>query len=231
MTDVRWVRIGAAAGILFVVLLVAAQFIAASPGPKEPISTIIAFYGHNRTAALWSGYLSVGAAATQVLFVAAVFSVLRRSEEQSSVLSILTLGAGIALLPVIVLSSSFSVALAWHGAQSGNPAVARALFDLSNATLIFSDLVIGVFLAAASLAMLGTRILPRWLGWLGLLSAVLLLAGTASLFNPGSSFGGAPGLLLYLIWVIATSILLLRRARSVGQVEDIPARQPSAALG
>ncbi len=231
MTEVRWLRIGAIAGILFVVLLIAAQFIAPSPSPKESIGTIISFYVHHRSAALWSGYLSAVSAAVQLLFVAAVFSALRRSEEQSSMLPMLMLGASIALLPVILLSSSFSVALTWNGAQSNNPAVARALFDLSTVTLIFSDMVIGVFLAAASLATLRTRILPRWLGWLGLVGAALLLAGTASLFNPGGSFGGAPGLLLYLIWVITTSVLLLRRAQYAGQVEAVPAPQTSAAVG
>ncbi|HEX8918876.1 MAG TPA: DUF4386 family protein [Chloroflexota bacterium] len=231
MTEARWLRIGAVAGILFVVLLVVSQFVAASPGPKDSTSTIVTFYIHNKTAALWSAYAGMGAAVALLLFVAAVYSVLRRSEDQPSVVSIVALGAGIALMPIILVSSSFSVALAWNGAQLGDPAVARALFDLSNATLIFSDLVIAIFLAAASLAILGTRILPRWLAWLGLLAAALLLAGTASLFNPGGSFGGAPGLLLYLIWVSATSVLLLRKAPQVGQAETTPTRQASAALG
>lgn len=231
MTEARWLRTGAVAGILFVVLLVVAQFVAASPGPKDSTSTIVTFYLHNKTAALWSAYAGMAAAVALLLFVAAVYSVLQRSEDQSSVVSTVALGAGIALMPIILVSSSFSVALAWNGAQSGDPAVARALFDLGNATLIFSDLVIAIFLAAASLAVLRTRILPRWLAWIGLLGAALLLAGTASLFNPGRSFGGAPGLLLYLIWVIATSILLLHKARQIGQAEALPAQQPSAALG
>lgn len=230
MMDTKWVRVGAAAGILFVLLLVAAQVIAPTPGPKAATGTIVTYYLHNRTAALWSGYVGGLSVAMQLIFVVALFSVLRHGEERAGPPLLLMLGAGVALLPVVLVSSAFSVAAAWDGGQPGGAAVTRALFDLSNATLIFSDLVIGIFLVAAALATLERRVLPRWLGWLGLLAAALLIAGTVSLFNPGGSFGGAPGLLLYLIWVILTSVVMVRRARVHG-VESVEARQPGPALG
>ena len=77
--------------------------------------------------------------------------------------------------------------------------------------LIFGP--IGVSVVTASLAMLLSRLFPRWLTWLGLIGGVLLTAagiiassaqGAAGTWhNVGSVLGGVPVFAVW-IWMIAT---------------------------
>jgi hypothetical protein len=73
-----------------------------------------------------------------------------------------------------------------------------------------------MFLGAAG-AILSTRALPVWLGWLAALTAVLLLVSLAGVFEDPTdegvlSFAGFIGFVLLLVWLLATSVVLLLRA-------------------
>ena len=66
---------------------------------------------------------------------------------------------------------------------------------------------------AASIVILRTGVLPRWLAWLGFVCAVVLLFGVV--FLP---------MIALPIWLIATSIVLFR----LPAVEATPAGAPAA---
>lgn len=76
-------------------------------------------------------------------------------------------------------------------------------------------------LLGATVAILTTRALPRWLGWLAAATAVLQLIALAGVFQ--TTIEGVVGIaafigfLLFLVWVLATSVVLLLR----------PGRQPA----
>lgn len=72
------------------------------------------------------------------------------------------------------------------------------------------------FVFAASPAMLLTSVLSRWIGLVGLVSAVAYGAGSVFLaYDPGSALGLAQflGWLLMIVWMLATGSVLFRRVR------------------
>lgn len=58
--------------------------------------------------------------------------------------------------------------------------------------------------------MLGTRVLPRWLGW------------GAAVAAPNSDLAELP-VFLFLVWIVAVSIVLVRRAEEARSVAASPA--------
>lgn len=67
-------------------------------------------------------------------------------------------------------------------------------------------------------AILGTHALPVWLGYLSGVNAVVLLLGVGAVFESDEEtwlvgIGGFGGFLLFLIWTLATSIVLPMRSR------------------
>jgi hypothetical protein len=79
--------------------------------------------------------------------------------------------------------------------------------------MLFSPIMLllpALLLGATALVILRTNVLPRWLGWVsGLLALLNIVAsGLGSIF-------GAPAILLtvlFPLWIVATSVVLIRRA-------------------
>jgi hypothetical protein len=80
---------------------------------------------------------------------------------------------------------------------------------------------IGASVLAASAAMLLTGLFARWLGWLGVIAGVLIVAGgivgttgagdTGAVHDLSEPLMGPPAAVFWL-WMLATSIVLFRRA-------------------
>ena len=80
-------------------------------------------------------------------------------------------------------------------------------------------------LAATAVVVLSTGALPRWLGWSAAVLSPALLVGVAF----ATSFGFVPYLLTAL-WIVATSIVLIRRAGECPLAEqDTPLRETTSA--
>jgi hypothetical protein len=78
---------------------------------------------------------------------------------------------------------------------------------VNDISFIVTMLPLGVFAAAVAILTLTTGVLPRWLGWLAAVTAPALLVN--GLFF---SANDAPAFLLFLLWLVATSVVLTRRA-------------------
>jgi hypothetical protein len=123
--------------------------------------------------------------------------------------------AGVAVVTVVVVGSGVLAVLAFR--PDTTPAVARALYDANGLLIAFASFPAAAFLASASVVIIRSGVLPRWLGWAGLLVAAAELVGAASFgragaFRPQGDLvavqAGANGLLL---WLLATSLLMLGR--------------------
>jgi len=65
------------------------------------------------------------------------------------------------------------------------PESARTLLDLNDTAFVSSGLLHGLFVAAAGWVFLAHRLLPRGLGWFGLVSGVLAVgAGVVGMADP-----------------------------------------------
>ena len=77
------------------------------------------------------------------------------------------------------------------------------------------SLVAGLWLAIVSLRILQTRILPRWLGFLGLISATLLGVQLARLFGVDVGAFISISVSVLQLWFLAMGIVLVTKATKI----------------
>ena len=190
-------RIGAASGVAYVVGVLAAN----SAGTD--------------TAAISFGLLAL---VLFVPFLASLWSVLCAADGADGWLPATVLGAGVLAVAVKLVSVLPEVVLLQGGL---GPAQRDVLQRLADAGFIVAMLPLGVCMAAVAASVVRTRALPAWLGWSAALTAVLLVANSLDL---ASDFG--PAFLLYLLWVLAAAIVLLRRAMTAVAPAGVAASRP-----
>lgn len=195
-----------------------------TPDPAEHLRTspqrLVALYAeHSNGIALLAGWLAL-VLVGRLAFAAGLRGAFPRS---SRALPLLDLAFGAMILSVVLEVSGQGMAgaagtLAARGSDPG------AVVALNSAAAWLTQLLfvpLGLFVLAAAAAMLTSRLFPWWLGWLGLIGGLALgpggVVGVAT-FAPssGDSIGLAPvglGVPMFWLWMLATGVLLFRRAR------------------
>ncbi|WP_457966020.1 DUF4386 domain-containing protein [Arthrobacter sp. D1-29] len=213
----------AVAGLVFTALVVASFFTPDTPSSDSPAEDIAAQLTGDRTAHQISLLLGLIANIAFLIFLAGLWSRLRRWEGQAGMFAALVLTAGTALVTLMLVSAGlYTALLQYASADQPDPAALSALTVLTE--WVGGAIVpagVAMFLGAA-MAILTTRALPLWLAWLAIATAVLLLTTVAGVFETADDGGvvgiaGFVGFLLFMVWVLATSVVLLIR----------PGRQPA----
>jgi hypothetical protein len=183
----------------------------------NPAATVADYAHHPGTIAFVAGWFSV-VLLGRILFVAGLRTALSDTGRAHALADVALVVMAVSVT-IEVLAYGLVAAGAWleEAHASGNSVVA-----LDTEGSIIDKLIlgpIGASVVTASLAMLLSRLFPRWLTWLGLISGVLLTAagiiassaqGSAGTWHTiGSVLGGVPVLAVW-IWMIATSIILWR---------------------
>lgn len=206
MTDRSLERIGAACGILYVPLV----YIGSGLGvPGSTVGTILMLLG----------------LLVSLIFLGSLWSAMRRAEGGNGWLSTTAFGAGLMWI-TIGLGSTAPILAARHRAGRLDTQLARSFHDIEEASYFLGFLPLALLLAAFAIVAIRPGPLPGWLGWVGAtLSAAFLVGGLVGSFDLASEWAQGP-MLVYPIWVITTSVVLIRRARephSVG-TEEAPTR-------
>jgi hypothetical protein len=103
------------------------------------------------------------------------------------------------------------------GTRESIEVVYRALNDYAGSVgeVLGVSLFAGLWLAIVSVRILQTRILPRWLGFLGLLSATLLAVQLARLFGVDLGAFISVSVSVLQLWFLAMGIVLVAKASKV----------------
>ncbi|HEV3451616.1 MAG TPA: hypothetical protein VG869_10450 [Acidimicrobiia bacterium] len=216
MDESSWARWGAASGLLFVATVLAYVFVT----PKAPHfdaspTRVAAYYLAHRSALTTSGVLVVfSAGVVFVWFLAHLRSVLRRAEGGDDTLAPIVFGAGITLAAVSVVSVVPNQVLAFRAARAGDAGVISAFYEMNHLFGGFRAITLGLFVLAASLAMIRGELVAPWLGWAGLaVVAVNWVSGVQRFYGRGYGSGWATltlvALLVFTAWILATSIAML----------------------
>jgi hypothetical protein len=149
-------------------------------------------------------------------FAASLHDVLRRAEAGAETLATTMLGGAIATVAVILVAHAIQAALALRIAPDGDPALLQALFALAAMVDAFFAIPLAVFLAATGAVVVRSGAISRWLGWAAGVIALLLVVGLAgTLADTGPLVGvGIVGFLLFVLWLLAASSMLLRRGEA-----------------
>lgn len=213
----RWDQIAAIAGLVFIALILASFFTPDTPSADESTEVIAAQLAENRSMHQVSLLLGFLGDIAFLLFLTGLWSRLRRYEGAGGMFSGLFVVAGAVFVSTILISEGLYLALVQGADSAGDdPAVLRTLVVLdNNVGAAVLPAAVAMFLGATG-AILTTRALPAWVGWLAGVTAVLLVVSLAGVFDDMEDgvlgFAGFAGFLLMLIWVLATSIVLLMKA-------------------
>ena len=213
MFDRRW---AALSGIVFVVLmLVGAAFVERCAEGRRVRSEIASYLtdSGNHTRNIIGAYLWVLGGLAFLGFVTGLRSVLRRAEGDPGTLSNLVFGAGVVFTAVWSVSAaaiaSVAYAVEFSDARVSNPDLVTVLPSLGGLLLLLGGGFAGILLlAATSILVFRTGVLPRWLAWLGIVVAVSLVFDVAYM-----------NILPLVGWVLVASIAMLRRREEIATAD------------
>lgn len=140
-----------------------------------------------------------------VVFAAVLVDTFRIDEDRSNTPSVLVaLTAGVF---IVLWLGELGIRFAETFRHSDlDASSASVLYGLSNGVFVISWAAVGAFLVAAGVASLWSRVFPAWLGWAALVIGIAMFLAVAA---PLGAFWYFP-YLLFFVWVLATSIALLR---------------------
>ncbi len=216
VSDRAFDRLGAAVGVIGVVILLAALTVgglgssstSGRPAPGATTQQIVAFMSRSAPATSSIGFaLVLTGFFVLLVFAVRLWATLRNAEGGAAWLSTAGLAGAVvyevADVSRFVLSEGRNLAAGHHL----EPAEGVAFFDLSNALTPFAWTGIAMFTIPMSIVAVRTGALPAWLGWAG------LVIGLANLvwgwLPPGGT--STPAEDAFILWVVITSVVLIRR--------------------
>ena len=176
----RWAPIG---GILFVALMVIGSMLVGNvPNPDASAHEIAKYLSDSgrQTHNIIGAYLWVVGALAFLWFLIRLRNDLRRAEGGTGALSNLAFGAGVAFAAVWTVSAATFAAVPYavtlRDAPVSDADLVRVLPPLGRLELLLGGGFFGLLvLLATATVILKTRVLPRWLAWLGIAAAIALV--------------------------------------------------------
>jgi hypothetical protein len=176
-----------------------------------------ALYDH-RQRLLVIAYLSVVYAAIFPIYLSRLYNLLRGDTARTRVLGSLVLAGGVLFVALhavsdVGITGLLGAKLASFGSQH-DPGVSYTLYLMTFALDSVGDVFGSLFAFAAGLLVIGSGVLPRWLGWVSILAGILFFLQGFGLGGVIATFGlvlDGIAFVLFLIFVLVSSVIFLRR--------------------
>ena len=206
----RWVA--PLLGLIFVALLVI-SFVLTSDSPGSSVGglTVISYYLNHRAQQNTSAVLIIVSIPVGLFFFGLLREYLRQSRAARPFATIAFVGAAVFAAGGCV-ASGLQFALADVPGQL-SPSAAQAMNVMSN-DLSFPLIVAGVSVMQLGfgIAVLRSRLLPTWLGWLAVAIGVVAAAGPIGFF----------GFLASAVWILLASALMYERLAATPRPRSHP---------
>jgi hypothetical protein len=206
-------------GIISALLYIAVALILVdSPDLRTPDAQVLNFLRVNRSMVLSAIYLWGICISATYCFLTGFWAISRKAEKEPGLLSTLGLGSGFVIFAVALCGFIFALGAAYL-ADSLAPATAGLLNSLTILSVALTGFPTAVSMVAFSAVILKTGFLPGWLGKAGLFVALLHLisggafAGSGLLSPSGIGVYVAP--VFYYLWILITSIIILREKSEI----------------
>ena len=224
-TSSTWERYAWVAGILYVIALVAETVVGLLGGgasQNDSAAKIANTLYDHRGRLLVITYLSVVYAAMFLIYLAKLDDLLRRDTDRPRFLGSLVLVGGALFIALHAVSDIgifglLGAKLASFGFYH-DQGVSYTLYLMTYALDSVGDVFGSLFAFAAGLLVIGSGVLPRWLGWASILAGILFFLQGFGLGGVIASFGlilDLIGFVLFLIFVLVSSAILLTRQNEV----------------
>jgi hypothetical protein len=223
-------QLGAATGIVFVVALLASFVFGPDkpPGFNDTAQQVSSYVHDNRDQIQAATALTVFAGFFFLWFLGSLARTLRRAEDRGpGRLGAIAFAGGITTIVVAIVGQSAQWAASYH--TDLDPTVVRGLYDLGSGAFLLVGIGIATLIGASSVVALRAGTLPSWLaGYGAVFTAYILVVSVVGSFQETGGFSpsdGFLGLLIFLgfmIWTLATSIVLVRQAGSTAPPSAAP---------
>jgi hypothetical protein len=213
------------AGIIFVIALLAESLISTGVGltQNDSAAKIAAGLHEHRERLLVVAYISAVYAVTFAIYLCSLYNRLRQDVEWARVLGYLVMVGGVLFVALhavsdIGITGLLGAKLATFGYQH-DQGLSYTLYLMTFALDSVGDVFGSLAAVAAGLLVMKSAVLPRWLGWLSILAGLMFFLQGFGLGGVIATFGLVFDLIafvLFLIFVLASSVILLRRGDGVG---------------
>ena len=224
-TRSAWARYAWAAGILYVAALVAETMVGvlggglSQNGSAAKIANTL--YDHHGRLLVVT-YLSVVYAAMFLIYLSKLYDLLRQDTDRTRFLGSLMLVGGALFIALHAVSDVgifglLGAKLASFGSQH-DQGVSYTLYLMTYGLDSVADVFGSLFALAAGVLVIGSGVLPRWLGWASILAGILFFLQGFGLGGVIASFGlvlDLIGFVLFLIFVLVSSVLMLARQNTL----------------
>jgi len=201
-------RVAGVLGILGVVLVFAGNALTSLPDAPDPGAPAAEYTRwlteHPPGNAFWTGaYVEVLGFVAFLFFFPALWGVLRRAQGEWDWLAVAALGIGMVATAVKLASGPIAVVVYDRAPANLSADTQAALLESNGWSFVLTFALDGAFLLAVGSLILTTRVLPRWLGW------TALPFGVVGLLSVLGGLDGPPAILLYFLWVVLVSVVLI----------------------
>lgn len=209
-------KLGGLAGIGFAVgvILQNGVFAAGSPLPGDSLTDVATFYTDNSLRVS----LGAGFVALNLPFLLIFVTVLSNRLRQSTAAS---LWGQLAFAGAILISGSFlvvtllqAVLAARAESLAADHSALGVIWDLHSGAFAVNTASLAILIGALSVGSLYHAIVPRWTAWMGIVAAVLLFVNmsmsVAIIDGSAVMLVGLAGFLMWVVWLLVASVMLLR---------------------
>ncbi len=226
----RWEKVTAIAGILTAVMLLAELFTWSNPQMTDSMSKIKDYFVNSSGLASVSIWLAAMLTLPLFVFAAGLRTSLHQENGAADSLPAIFLAAAAAFASVQLVFGAVSGALVLVAPNATDGEIRLMLGALDSLDAL-RFMPFAVMTGAMALTMLGGHRFRRWIGWVGVASAGLNLAGQLSLldfYGPIGNIGNISqvGFVLFLVWVVAVGVSLLRRQPEARQPTPVSQVNP-----
>lgn len=218
MYNIHGERSGGYSGIAFAICLALSAIVpGVPPDPAAPAGEIVAAFQAHHGQWLLAMWLQFPAIAFFLWFAVGMRAYLRQAPGQDEGLPTYGLAAAIATAALAMVAQGGLSAIAYSSGADVPPGALKAVYafaTIMNGAVFFP---LTAFILAVAHSMRRHASAPAWLAYLGYLTAAAGALLTLTVFVPGGTWsplgaGAAPGLLLFVIWLVCSSIVLIRNA-------------------
>ena len=205
-----------------------------SAGPDQSVGAVQRAFTHGASTEMQTGLLYQVSILLVLLFALSLRAHLRLAEGEPKTLSSLVLGAASVSIALGLVGSAMLFVLEANVARLGDANLTYSLLQIWWATFIAYSLMLGIMAVGASASGLINRSFPRWIGVLGVVSGLALAAGCLAFYPSGAVVQGPAdgvayiGEILFAVWAIASSVVILRGRRAARATEGAELRVESA---
>ena len=218
-------RIAGLAGILFVVAVVAVNVAVGSSSPPENDATpaeIASYYTVNGGLMTLVSVIAPVVWVCLLVFGSGVFVKVRARESTKG-----EAWAYIGLLGIVMQNAIFATVIATEvalnasvDALAANAGLTEVVWRFQRAMFTLNGTSLALALTGLSIAALRSSFIPKWHACVGLVGAAFLFVSAATVMpaleGTFFAFVGLPGFVLWLVWILAMGIRLVREPVASG---------------